>query len=333
MRKYNVLVLTDHTNHSKENSLYALVGTMLQHPLTQKIDIATRGNRVNDDFFQQKKNAELMVSEVNEAFSFTDDGFYLVNDLKLASLDSYDLVWLRMPPPLNKSFLDFMENVFQKQLIVNNPKGIYKTGSKEFLVNFQDVCPPIKICKSKADIIEFKNHFPIVLKPFREYGGKGIVRVDGDNVWVGKEQKSFENFLNELDENDIQYLGVKYLKNVDQGDKRIVVVNGKIMGASLRLPAKDSWICNVAMGGSSHMAEVDEDEKKIVEAINPTLSEMGIVMYGVDTLVDDDGKRVLSEINTTSIGGLPQIAKLRNLPLVEEAIDLIWTYFLQKNNK
>ena len=74
---------------------------------------------------------------------------------------------------------------------------------------------------------------------------------------------------------------------------------------------------------------MDEDDEAIIEMINPVLSKMGIVMYGVDTLVGDDGRRVLSEINTTSIGGLPQIANFRREPLVDEAMDLIWQYFVK----
>jgi glutathione synthase len=123
---------------------------------------------------------------------------------------------------------------------------------------------------------------------------------------------------------------VKFLKNVSQGDKRIVVVNGRIMGASLRLPPTDSWLCNVAKGGSSNFAKADSDEIDMIDKINPKLAEMGIIMYGVDTLVDDDGNRVLSELNTTSIGGLPQIAKLMGKPLVKEAADLIWNYIIEK---
>ncbi len=95
----------------------------------------------------------------------------------------------------------------------------------------------------------------------------------------------------------------------------------------------DSWLCNVAMGGSSNIAEVDVDEQKIIRVIDPVLSKMGIVMYGVDTLVGDDGKRVLSEINTTSIGGLPQIARLMKKPLVKEATDLIWNYITEKMDR
>ncbi len=190
----------------------------------------------------------------------------------------------------------------------------------------------MRICTSLENITAFKEQFPIVLKPFREYGGKGIVRIDGNKVWDGKTQLTFEDFKSKLESQPIEYLAVKFLKNVTKGDKRIVAVNGKIMGASLRLPPENSWLCNVAMGGSSNLTEVDDDEIEIIKTLNPVLSKMGIVMYGVDTLVGDHGKRVLSEINTTSIGGLPQIAKLTGKPLVKEATDLIWNY-VAKNLK
>ncbi len=331
MDKYKVLILTDHTGHSKENSLYGLVEKMLLHSMTQKIDIASRGNAINQDFFNQVAEAKLWIKQADENFAFSENGQPISESLTIATITDYDLVWLRMPPPLGKPFLDFLETVFEGKVIINHPKGIHETGSKEFLVNFQSCCPPMKICRTKAAIIEFKSRFPIVLKPFREYGGKGIVKITGDEVSLGKEIIPFNTFIESLPEDEIEYLGVKFLKNVAQGDKRIIVVNGKIMGASLRLPPKDSWLCNVSMGGKAVTAEVDETERKIVATINPILSKMGIVMYGVDTLVGDDGQRILSEINTTSIGGLPQMAIQQNQPLVKEAIDLIWQFFLMKN--
>jgi len=332
MKKNNVLILTDHSNHSKENSLYPLALTMLKHERTNRIAIASRANKENAPFFNGENKAALFVTTINEKFAFTENGASLSQTSKVDP-STYDLIWLRMPPPLSEPFLAFIQDYFKGQFIINHPKAIYKTGSKAFLTNFPDLCPPLKICNTVADIIAFKERFPIVLKPFREYGGKGIVKVDGDEVWLGNEKTGFKDFIKTLKDDHLEYLGVKYLKNVSAGDKRIVVVNGEIMGASLRLPAKNSWLCNVAMGGSSNLAEVDENEKKIIEKINPILSEMGIVMYGVDTLMGDNGKRVLSEINTTSIGGLPQIAELKKLNLVEQAIDLIWKYFLKNNNE
>ncbi|MEM6966747.1 MAG: hypothetical protein AAF573_18425, partial [Bacteroidota bacterium] len=152
-------------------------------------------------------------------------------------------------------------------------------------------------------------------------------------VFTGQEKTDLKDFIQKNQEKPIAYLAVKFLKNVTQGDKRIVVVHGKIMGASLRLPPKDAWLCNVAMGGQSVPATVDEDEKKIIARINPLLAKLGIVMYGVDTLVDDNGKRVLSEINTTSIGGILQMEKQQQQPLAKATTDQICKYIVEKINE
>lgn len=335
MKQFKLLILTDHSGHSKENSLYALAKEMAAHQYSFKVDVASRAIKENDGFFleQNKDLEQIIVTNVDDNFSFSEGGSYFLTHSEKANLSDYDLIWLRMPPPLTPSFLNFLEDRFTNKMIVNSPKGIYETGSKAFLVNFAEYCPPMKICKSVEDIIEFKEKFPIVLKPFQEYGGKGIVKIKGNRVWEGNKEMSFHQFLEKIARNSIEYLAVKFLKNVSKGDKRIIVVNGEILGASLRLPPKDSWICNVSMGGESHHTEVDEEEIRMIKAINPILSERGVVMYGVDTLVGDDGKRVLSEINTTSIGGLPQMARFTGKPLVKEATDLIWNYYMDKKGK
>ena len=333
MQKFKVLILTDHTGHSKENSLYALAQAMRSHPRCGKIDIATRGNEINNFFFKHYLAKRLFVSAVDENFSYSTIGKSYEKQIRRASVHEYDVVWLRMPPPLPKAFLIFLKHQYPNVLFINDPDGIYETGSKEFLMKFPELCAPMKVCRSVGDILEFQHQFPIVLKPFREYGGKGIVRIENGKVWEGKNELSLAHFLDKIKNQPIEYLGVKFLKNVSKGDKRIIVVNGKIVGASLRLPPEDSWLCNVALGGVSNSAVADEDEMEIVERINPILSKLGIVMYGVDTLVGDDGKRVLSEINTTSIGGVPQMAKQQGKPLVKTTTDLIWDFVIQKNNE
>ncbi len=333
MKKYNVLILTDHSHHSSENSLYKLANAMSQHHYTGHIYIASRGNKANHLFFESKPVKTLEATSIKNGIQY-DNINPLGQNLESISIDQFDLIWLRLPPPLGKFFLNFLDKTFAKAVVINNPKSIYKTGSKEYLLNFQEVCAPMQICNSVEDIAFFKSHFPIILKPLRDYGGNGIVKIDGDKVSTGKQTMTYDTFIKNLPDNkNLNYLGVRFLKNVYQGDKRIVVVNGEVLGASLRLPADGSWLCNVAMGGSSHLATLEPEEYGIVNTINPHLLEKGIVMYGVDTLVGDNGKRVLSEINTTSIGGLPQIAALMNKPLVEKAIDLIWDYYLTKINK
>ena len=255
MRKFRMLVLTDHTGHSASNSLYPLVQAMRLHPRCEQIDIATRGNVLNDFFFTRLLAKAPFVTKADEHFAYHSDGRSLNYNLQRVQPDSYDVVWLRLPPPLSAEFLDFLTQTFANQLIINDPLGIYETGSKEFLLNFPDLCPPMKDCRSIDDIMDFKNRFPIVLKPYRDFGGNGIIRIDGEKVWEGNRETTLDDFFSRIKDQNIAYLGVKFLKNVLLGDKRIVVVEGKIMGTSLRLPAKDSWICNGAMGGSSNVIQ------------------------------------------------------------------------------
>ena len=325
-----MLVLTDHSNHSVQNSLYALVHAMRSHPACAQLDVATRGGGLNDFFFDRKRSESLFVNRVDEHFAFHANGRSFRKNLRREQLQQYDVIWLRMPPPLSDDFLDFLRNAFPGKLIINRPEGIQKTGDKRFLLEFPGLCPPMKACTSVEDILEFKNRFPIVLKPFREYGGRGIVKIDGDQVWEGEKKSSLQEFITRIQNTDIGYLGVRYLKNVGQGDKRIIVVDGHIMGASLRLPPQGSWICNVAQGGQARPSEADTDERVMIAELHPVLEEMGIVMYGVDTLVGEDGKRVLSELNTTSIGGLPQMAKFSGIPLLQQAAGLMWNYITLK---
>jgi len=337
MKKYKVLVLTDHTRHTKENSLYALLSAMRKHPHCERLDVATRANPKDKLFFEYKGSKNLYVTTVQPDFAFHPEGYYLSRNLHRERVWEYDIIWLRLPPPLPVGFLDYLTHTFPDQLIINDPKGIYETGSKAFLMNFPELCPPMDLCYTVEDILDLKTRFPIVLKPLREYGGRGIVKIEGDKAWIGSQSLPFIEFIKNLAGQSFEYLGVQYLKNVSQGDKRIIVINGEIMGASLRLPAKDSWLCNVAQGGTDQQAEVDDRERYIVEQINPHLAKMGIVMYGIDTLVDNDGQRVLSEINTTSIGGLPQMEQQTGKPLVQQGVDLIWQFIMSneemKNNE
>lgn len=324
------LILTDHSRHSSENSLYALASELTRHSAIMQVDIASRKTDSNFDFFNATVGADLWVTTIDETFAFHIDDHPLDKVDAKADVELYDFIWLRMPPPLSESLLYFLDQVFKGKVIINNPLAIYETGSKAFLLNFKELCPPMRLCHSFEDIALFNKEHPIVLKPLREYGGKGIVKIEGSSVMEGGEATTLEAFADQYQQNPIDYLAVKYLKNVNQGDRRIIIVDGELLGASLRLPAADSWLCNVSMGGTSHQTAISPEEIEIVKTIDPILSAKGIVMYGVDTLMGDDGKRVLSEINTTSIGGLPQIARLNGQPLVEKGINTIVSYVLKR---
>ena len=121
-------------------------------------------------------------------------------------------------------------------------------------------------------------------------------------------------------------LAMQFLKNVVLGDKRTIVANKKILGSAIRMPAEGQWICNIAQGGHALPAIPDEDELKMEAVLTPLLREKGIVLYGFDTLVNDEGRRVLSEINTMSVGGLLPLQEMIGSPVVDLAAAGILDY-------
>lgn len=328
MKKYRILCLTDHKSHSKENSLYAIVSKLSRNSRCEEIVVASRSNEENNTFFFDHKFHSLFAIKVDDQFDFESSKENLMSVNNRIFVDEYDIIFLRLPRPVTDDFLFSLEATFPDKLFINQPSGIVKCSNKSVLLNFEDVCPPIKLCKSVDEIIEFSKLHDIVLKPLKEYGGKGLVRIMNSALNDGKEDHNVYEYLEKMETiiRSEGLMAMKYLTNVKLGDKRLLVVGGEVLAASLRMPAKGSWLCNVSMGGSAQIAEADEDELDIVRIIDPFLSKNGIFIYGVDTLVDDSGKRILSEINALSIGGFKQAEEQTGKPVLQITTNKIFDY-------
>lgn len=327
MGKLRLLVLTDHRVHTAENSLYELLRAMQAHSLCEAIFVASRGVSLNSPFFNGEFDKPLIVSKIDSNFHWRKDGLYFLENQQNEILPHYDAVLLRLPHPVPVDFWKRLAVAFPSTLFINQPAGIEKTGSKAFLLNFPELCPPMILCNTANEIHDWQSRFPVVLKPLRSYGGKGIVKIENGAV-EGTDGKiiPLDSFLRTFEKSKTPYLGVQYLKGVTQGDKRIVVCDGKILGAAIRFPQPGSWVCNVAMGGKATGARPDADEIAIISQIQPALEQLGVVFYGIDTLVNDGGKRVLSEINTLSIGGLPKLTSCCDRPVIQKTATILWNY-------
>ena len=124
---------------------------------------------------------------------------------------------------------------------------------------------------------------------------------------------------------------MKFLDQVVQGDKRIILAGNHILGSSLRLPAEGSWLCNVAQGGSSVSSGIDPEERELIAGVLPFLREEGILIAGIDTLVGDHGERVLSEINSLSVGGFLNLQEQSGKPIIQQLVQIIIDYVIKKN--
>lgn len=325
-----MLVLTDHRTHSASNSLYGLVRELRAHPMCRYIDIASKGNPENAAFFDGRPDAPLYGSRIDPSFAFSTSGGPFQLPLHPLPIRAYDSILLRLPPPVSPNFWAYLQTRVDEHKCINRPSGMLKTGSKAYLIEVAALCPPIRLLRSKADIRDFLAQHPIVLKPLNDYGGKGMIRLEGNRAWRGNQELPLAQFFEQLDDDDIHYLGMEFQQRVAEGDKRIIVAGNEVLGAVLRLPPPDSWLCNTAQGGQAMAAEVSPEEHDIARQLIGQLSREGIVLFGFDTLMGKDGKRRLSEINTTSIGGIVPLAELHQQPLVERAADQVWNYVNQK---
>lgn len=328
MKTYHTLVLTDHSGHSDQNSIYSILRSMVTHEQCAHVDVASRGLSANADFFDLMDKDGLMGTTVTGDFRYSTDGTSYTTGLRQLVVSDYDLVFMRLPRPISDDFLSWLSTVFAHAIIVNDPQGIQTTSNKQFLLQFPDLCPDTRLCHSVDDVLAEAAKYKIVLKPLREYGGRGLLKIDGDHLDDGTTAHNTVDYLATIDQQLKQdgYLSMRFLKNVSQGDKRILVADGTVMAASLRLPADGSWLCNVAQGGTSVAATVDDGEYQLIDGISDHLRKEGIFMYGVDTLVNDDGHRVISEINTLSIGGWPQAEAQTGRPIISTMINKLYQY-------
>ena len=328
---FQILILTDHSGHSTENSVYPLAGAIEAHPMCQFVDIASRATRENAAFFGGVMDHDISVVQVRPGLTFDSANRDFEQDLVQTNLSDYDVVLLRLPPPTPVEFYDAMVEVFDEHFIINRPSGILKTGSKAYLLNFPDLCPPMTLVTNTAELERVLKQMPVVLKPLQAYGGEGIVRIKDGVVDDGSEESKIEAFIAKWSGSQ-PFLAMQYLEGVTEGDKRVVVCNGEVLGASLRMPREGHWVCNVSRGGTSVPAEAAPEEKAIAEALWPYMRDAGIFLFGFDTLMGDDGKRVLSEINSTSVGGLPQMQAQSGRPVLKIVADHLMTFIQEQQN-
>lgn len=329
-----LLVITDHSKHEAYESLYPLLRSMKQHPACAQIVVISRVHAANADFFAGKEQPHVFGIEVDDSFDVETSREALLSSSAAYPLKDFHQYILRLPKPNPEPWFLWLEELLGGEKIINKPSGILKTGSKAYLTNFRDLCPPLRVCSELIDVDSFRRQFPIVLKPLKDAGGRGLVKIDGDQVWIGNTQLSWEAFLPDLTERlKDKLLAMEYLSRVDHGDKRVLVANGQIVGCSLRMPAADSWLCNVNMGGSAITSQPTEEEQHIARIISADLQKEGVILFGFDTLEDSKGLRVLSEINASCAGGFYPAEQLSGEPVIARTAQLLWQYILEKQQE
>lgn len=226
---------------------------------------------------------------------------FTLGDATRACLESFDVVLLRQDPPFDLAYITtthLLERIHPKTLVVNNPASVRNAPEKLFVMDFPDLMPPTLISRDLDEINSFRaEHGAVVMKPLHGHGGAAVFRVMPQDMNFGSLFDMFSVTFRE------SWVIQRFLPEVSQGDKRIILVDGEFAGAVNRVPAADDLRSNMVRGGAARATDLTPRESEICKRIGPALRERGLLFVGIDVI---DG--LLTEINVTSPTGIRAIA-------------------------
>ena len=232
---------------------------------------------------------------------------------QLVNLNDFDVVWLRQDPPFDMGYITYthiLDRLGPDTLVVNDPFWVRNYPEKLLVLDFPDLTPPTVIARDIRVLKEFKNkHQDIIIKPLYGNGGAGVFRLGPDDKNISSLHELFSGINNE------PLIAQKFLPDVSKGDKRVILVDGKPVGAINRVPAKGETRSNMHVGGRPEKIELSERDLEICAKIGPLLKEKGQIFVGIDVI-----GHWLTEINVTSPTGIQELERFNN----ENIAGLIW---------
>ncbi|MGV2979465.1 glutathione synthase [Camelimonas sp. ID_303_24] len=241
---------------------------------------------------------------------------FTVGDAERTPLEQMDVVLMRQDPPFDLAYITathLLERIHPKVLVVNNPAEVRNAPEKLFVTHFPQLMPPTLISRDKAEIEAFRREYgAIVMKPLHGHGGAAVLRVLPEDPNFGSMFDLFSVTFRE------PWVIQRFLPEVVQGDKRIILVEGKALGAVNRVPAANDIRSNMVRGGAANATELTGREREICETIGPELAKRGLIFVGIDVI---DGN--LTEINVTSPTGIRAIRRIGGPDLASAMWDAI----------
>ncbi|MBE1236552.1 glutathione synthase [Phaeovibrio sulfidiphilus] len=211
-----------------------------------------------------------------------------------------DVVLMRQDPPFNMAYITathLLERVAAKTLVVNDPASVRNAPEKLFATEFPDLVPPTLVSADREAIAEFRaRHKDIIVKPLYGNGGAGVFHLKPEDENLNALLDMFQGFLHE------PVMVQRYLPEVREGDKRIILIDGIPAGAINRVPAAGEARSNMHAGGRPEKSTLTARDREICAALGPVLRERGLIFTGIDVIGG-----YLTEINVTSPTGLQEI--------------------------
>jgi glutathione synthase len=232
------------------------------------------------------------------------------------SLAGFDVVWIRTDPPVDRAYLYttlLLDHLPDSVHVVNRPAAIRDWNEKLAALIFPDWTPATLVAARRELIEDFAGrHGRITVKPVDGHGGKGIQFLDGGQPDLGAR-------IDEATGGGRRWvIAQRYLPAARDGDKRILLLDGRPIGAILRVHAEGQELNNLDAGGSAHASSLAGRDREICDTIGPELRSRGIVFAGIDVIGG-----MLMEINVTSPTGLQEMCRFDGQPYHHRIIEAL----------
>ncbi len=267
--------------------------------------LAQRGNTVT------ARVHRVTVDDKEKGLHFTLDDWHKTD------LSNFDVVLLRQDPPFDMNYITtthMLERIHPKTLVVNHPKEVRNAPEKILVMQFPELMPETLITRDEQEIRAFRAEFgDIVLKPLFGNGGAGVFRITPNDENLGSLLEMFEANFRE------PFMVQRYLPDVRQGDKRIILVDGEPVAGLNRVPQEGEARSNMHAGGRPELSDLTAREREICEIIAPELKKRDLIFVGIDVIGG-----YLTEINVTSPTGIREVKRFGGpdiAPLVWDAIE------------
>jgi glutathione synthase len=230
--------------------------------------------------------------------------------------DDADVVFQRKDPPVDEEYTRATQilSLCRKARVLNQPESILAANEKLYALNFPDLMAETRVTRHIPELIDFMAGCggEMIVKPLEGKGGEGIFHVRNDD-------RNLFSILEQATAFGTRWtMAQRYLPDVRKGDKRILLLEGEVLGSLLRVPAEGEVRANLHVGGRAAPADLDADDRRIVERIAPRLRAEGFFFVGIDVI----GGR-LTEINVTSPTGIQEAGRLAGENLCTPVIERV----------
>ena len=228
------------------------------------------------------------------------DHFTLGDEVSV-DLNDFDVVWLRQDPPFDMGYITTTHLLewIEGPVVVNDPFWVRNYPEKLLVLQFPELTPPTMIARDLTSIRDFRaRHGDMILKPLYGNGGAGVFRLTHEDRNLVSLHELFTGINRE------PLIAQKFIPDVSNGDKRIILVDGEAVGAINRVPPEGETRSNLHVGGRAEKIGLTARDQEICAAIGPLLREKGQVFVGIDVIGD-----YLTEINVTSPTGIQELER------------------------